>query len=50
MFLLIKHICALLSRLTALRRLFTDKSTTTDEIKAGGAALATVNVLFVQYI
>ena len=28
MFLLFKHICALLSRLTALRRLFADKSTT----------------------
>jgi cytoskeletal protein CcmA (bactofilin family) len=28
MFLLIKHICALLGRLTALRRLFADKSTT----------------------
>jgi hypothetical protein len=50
MFLLIKHNNAPLPRLTVLRSLFTDKPTTTGEVKAGGFALATDNFLFVHDI
>jgi len=50
MFLLIKHNSVPLPRLTVLRSLFTDKSTTTGDVKAGGFALATDNFLFVHDI